>query len=102
MAFEDRISEVRRRFQMLVERLADPAVYGDREAYRNVTREHSELAPVVELAEKIDRAQAQLAEARDMIEAGDDVEMVEMAEHESAELTSQIEKLEAELRTHLL
>jgi peptide chain release factor 1 len=102
MAFEDRITEVRRRFQMLVERLADPAVYGDREAYRNVTREHSELAPVIEIAERIDRAKAQLTEAREIIEAGDDVEMVEMAEHEAAELTAQVERLEAELRTHLL
>src|SRR4051812_3177196 len=102
MAFEDRITEVRRRFQMLVDRLADPAVYGDREAYRNVTREHSELAPVVEIADRIDRAQSQLAEAREIIAAGDDVEMVEMAEHEAAELEAQVVKLEAELRTHLL
>jgi peptide chain release factor 1 len=102
MAYEDRITEVKRRFHMLVERLADPAVYGDREAYRNVTREHSELAPVVEIADRIDRAQSQLAEAREIIAAGDDVEMVEMAEHEAAELETQIAKLEAELRTHLL
>jgi peptide chain release factor 1 len=102
MAFEDRISEVRRRFQMLVERLADPAVYGDREAYRNVTREHSELAPIVETSAALERAQAQLTEARDIIEAGEDMEMVEMAEHEAADLTAQIERLETELKLHLL
>ncbi|MEO5510310.1 MAG: peptide chain release factor 1 [Longimicrobiales bacterium] len=102
MAFEDRIAEVRRRFQMLSERLADPAVYGDREAYRNVTREHSELSPIVETAEKLDHARSQLTEARDIIEAGDDVEMVEMAEHEAAELSAAVERLEAEFRLHLL
>ncbi len=102
MAFEDRISEVRRRFQMLSERLTDPAVYGDREVYRNVTREHSELTPMVETAGKLDRARSQLVEAREIIEAGDDIEMVEMAEHEAAELTDEVERLEAELRLHLL
>jgi peptide chain release factor 1 len=102
MAYEDRIGEVRRRFQMLVERLADPAVYGDREAYRNVTREHSELAPIVETAERLERTRAELSEARDMIAAGGDVELVELAEQEAAELAAAVERLEAELRVHLL
>ena len=87
MTFEDRIPEIRRRFQMLVERMADPALHTDREAYRSVTREQSELAPVVEAADRLERARTQLKEARELIESGDDVEMVELAEQEAGELT---------------
>jgi peptide chain release factor 1 len=102
MTFEDRIPEIRRRFQMLVERMADPALHTDREAYRAVTREQSELAPVVEAADRLDRARRQLADARELIESGDDVEMVELAEQEAAELSEEVTRLEADLRRQLL
>jgi peptide chain release factor 1 len=102
MNWEARIPELQRRFVMVSERLADPTVLTDRERYREAAREHSELAPVVETAEQLEQARRALAEARELIAAGDDVELVELAEAEAAELGERVERLEQELKQQLL
>ena len=102
MSWEARIPSVRQRYRDLTDRLADPAVLNDRDTLRKVAQEQSELAPVVEAADRLDRVRAQLAEARALIEAGDEAELVELAEAEVEELEAQDERLAEELRRLLL
>jgi peptide chain release factor 1 len=102
MSWEARIPSVRQRYRDLTDRLADPAVLNDRDTLRKVAQEQSELAPVVEAADRLDRVRAQLAEARSLIEAGDEAELVELAEAEVEELEAQDERLAEELRRLLL
>ena len=102
MNWEARVPELRRRFEQLSERLADPTVLADRDSYRKVAREHSELQPVVETAAALERARRSLSEARQLVAGGEDAELVEMAEAEAAELADTVARLEAELREELL
>jgi peptide chain release factor 1 len=102
MSWEARIPAVRQRYQDLTDRLADPAVLNDRDTLRKVAQEQSELAPLVEVADRLDRVRAQLAEARAMIDAGEEPELVELAETEVGDLEAEEERLGAELRRLLL
>jgi peptide chain release factor 1 len=102
MSWESRIPVLRQRHQDLTDRLADPAVLGDRDALRKVAQEQAELSPVIELADRLERVRQQLAEARELIAAGDDVEMVELAEAEAGELEAEEGRLAEELRRMLL
>jgi peptide chain release factor 1 len=102
MAWEDRVTEIRRRHEALGERLSDPAVHGSRELLRDIAREHAELSYVVEAAAVLDEVRARLADARAIIEAGEDAELVELAEAELAELAGREEQAAAELRRRLI
>ncbi|HSJ25880.1 MAG TPA: peptide chain release factor 1 [Longimicrobiales bacterium] len=102
MSWESRIPSLRQRYRDLTDRLADPAVLGDPGTLRKVAQEHADLDPVMVTADRLDEVRAQLAGARSMIEAGDDAELVELAEAEVAELEAEEERVAGELRTLLL
>jgi peptide chain release factor 1 len=99
--WESRIPDMVRRYEELTERLADPSVLAARDKLREVAREHSELAPIVESSQKLERVRAQLAEARQMIAVGGDVELVELAEAEVADLSREEARLVEQLRRQL-
>jgi peptide chain release factor 1 len=102
MSWEARIPSLMQRHRDLTDRLADPAVLGDRDTLRKVSQEHAELTPVVDVAGRLERVRTQLAEARSLIAAGDDAELVELAEAEVGGLEAAEERLADELRTLLL
>jgi peptide chain release factor 1 len=102
MSWEARIPSVLQRYRDLTDRLADPAVLNDHDTLRKVAQEQSDLTPLVEAADRLGRVRSQLAEARALIEAGEDPEMVELAEAEVEELAAEDERLGAELRRLLL
>src|SRR5690606_11977579 len=102
MSWEARIPAIRQRYRDLTDRLADPAVLNDRDTLRKVAQEHSDLTPLIEAADRLDRVRAQLTETRSLIEAGEEPELVELAESEAAELEAQGQQLEEELRRLLL
>ena len=101
MSWEQRVQEVKRRYQQLTEQLADPALLNARDKFRDIAREHAELTPVVETARELERARTQLAEARAIAE-GDDRELAELAEAEIAELTEREKELSDTLRRLLI
>jgi peptide chain release factor 1 len=102
MRWKERVEEVRRRQAELTERLSDPSVLGRPELLREVAREHAELTPVVEAAASLERVETRLAEARSLIESGEDAELVELAESEVEELGAERTRLESELRRLLV
>jgi peptide chain release factor 1 len=102
MSWEPRVREALRRFEELTTALADNAVLSDRQRYRDAAREHAELAPVAEVARRLERVRTQLADARSMISAANDAELVELAEAEIGELAAEEATLTEELRQLLL
>ena len=102
MSWQDRIPDVQRRYRALTEALADPSVLESRDRYAATAREQAELAPIVAAAERWQQVTRQLAEARELIAAGDDVELVELAEMEVEGLAADAERLEEELRRLLI
>jgi peptide chain release factor 1 len=101
MSWESRITDVIKRYDLLTEQLADPSVLAAREKLREVAREHSELAPIANTGRQLERVRTQLADARQMMASSNDVELVELAEAEVAELAAEEERLLDEVRQQL-
>src|SRR3990170_547427 len=81
--------------------LADPGVGKEPDKLRSLGREHSRLAPVVRLAERLARLQDELEQARGLAEEPD-LELVALARADMARLPAEIAALTAELHELLL
>jgi peptide chain release factor 1 len=96
---EDRLREARERHDDLSTQLADPGIHSDPKRLRDLSREHSTLAQVVEAAARLDRAQSDLDGARALLaDSEGDPEMAAMARAEIEQLSGDVERLEAELK----
>jgi peptide chain release factor 1 len=81
--------------------LADPGVGKDPDKLRSLGREHTRLAPVVRLADRLARLQDELEQARGLAEEPD-LELVALARADMARLPAEIAVLTAELHELLL
>jgi len=88
----DRIREVEQRYEEISSMLADPAVIGDPNRLRDISREHSQLSHAVSAIARHRSLEAELRGAREMLaESGADPEM-------HAYATQEAERLEVEVR----
>ena len=100
---EDRISEIERRYEDLSTQLADPSIHADPKRLRDLSREHSQLAAVVETAARLRKAESDLEGARALAdESGGDPEMAAMAKAEIDALSAETGALTAELKQLLI
>ena len=90
-----------RRHEDLNERLCDPKLANRRDEYLRVTREHSELAALVAQWGLYQKAETQLADAKEMAR-DPDPEMRELAQVEMDDLVKQFERMEATIQVLLL
>lgn len=89
------------RYNMMLSQVSDPAVQSDAAAYRKLSKELSELQPVVEGFREWLKLDQQAAENRELAQ-GDDAEMAAMAKDELPALDEQLEALEGRLRLLLV
>ncbi|QJR79693.1 peptide chain release factor 1 [Alteromonas pelagimontana] len=89
------------RFEELQALLGDPAVIGNQDKFRNLSKEYSQLEDVVAGFNAYQRAENNLASAQEMLEE-DDAEMREMAQEEIKAAKAELERLENELQLLLL
>jgi len=100
---EDRLREARERHDDLSTQLADPGIHADPKRLRDLSREHSALAQVVEAAARLDRARGDLDGARALLaESEGDPETAAMAKAEIEQLSVDVERLETELKALLV
>ena len=81
--------------------LADPGVGKDPEKLRSLGRDHTRLAPVVRLADRLVRLEDELEQARGLAEEPD-AELVALAKEDVARLSEEISVATAELHELLL
>jgi peptide chain release factor 1 len=81
--------------------LLDPATARDSRRLAELGREHSRLAPVVQLASRLERYENELAQARELV-AVEDPELAAVARSETDRLGEKIESLEAALTPLLI
>jgi peptide chain release factor 1 len=81
--------------------LADPGVGKEPEKLRSLGREHTRLAPVVRLADRLARLEHELEQARSLAEEPDP-ELVALAKEDVARLTGEISEISSELHELLL
>ena len=94
-----KLAQLSRRLEELTHLLSSETATADLDNYRKLTREHAEIAPVVELYQAYRSGEDDVRTAQEM--AGDPA-MRDFAESEIRETRQRLEKLEAELQTRLL
>ena len=83
--------------------LGDPAVARDMKRFRALTREHAEIASLVERFRCFEQRERDIASATEMLaESAADAEMAELARQEAEEARADVDRLHHELQTALL
>jgi len=101
MQFVRKLEQLEKRFDELTQQMADPAVIGDAEQYRKVTKAHAELSEIVSAFRAWKKAEDSLRQAREMLQDSDP-EMRAMAEEEIARLEPERTAIEEQLKILLL
>ena len=95
----EKLKEIALRYEDLQAQLGDPAVYGDSERLKAVTRELKELEPVVTAWQALQKAEADRESAESLLH---DPDFRELAQEEYAAAREESERLEQELTRLLL
>ena len=99
----EKLEEIRRKYEEVRARLADPAFVQDHRAVRDAQKTLSEFEPIIAKNEDHRRLSRELEGARELVESlspGD--ELHAMAATERAELTARLEAIEADLKVLLV
>ena len=101
MQFAQKLSQLEKRFDELNQQMADPAVIGDGDKYRKVTKEHSELSEIVGKYREWKDVEDSLSQARAMLQEKD-LDLRAMAEEEVTRLEPELARIEEEIKILLL
>lgn len=99
MSFEAKLDGILRRYRELGDTLASGSV--DSKSLAKLSKEYSDLGPVVAAIEGLGRARVELAEL-EALRAGDDAEMRALAEQEFFALKDRLPGMERDLQAMLL
>ena len=102
-SLKDRLERELERIQEMEEQLSDPAVTGNPSLLRQISREHSRLAPRKEHVQSYLKLLLQLEDAKRLIkEEKTDKELLEIAEAEIEELETKLESEIKEIQSLLI
>ena len=94
-----KLAQITERLDELNRLLASETVTNDLDNYRKLTREHSDITPVVALYKAYCQSETDIVNAQAMLA---DPEMQELAEAEIEDAKARLQQLEAELQAELL
>ena len=98
----DKLHAVEEKYRELESLISDPAVLANMPKWQKLSREHAQLAPVVEKYREYKKVREGLLEAKAIFDDNPDADMRRLAEDEIAELRPRLEALERELPILLL
>jgi peptide chain release factor 1 len=94
--YEDKLSDIERRYDELQRKIADPSVVTDVGAYRDTMKSIAEIGEVVAKYRELKDVRKRIADAHEMLRADD--EMRELAQMELTELEPRAPELEREIQ----
>ncbi len=98
----EKLQDVKRRFEEVNERIAQPEVAVDPEQMAKLGPEHRELSEVVRAIEQYEGLLQERDDLKEMIRLEDDDEIVKMAKEELEELEGKLPSVEEDLRLKLI
>ena len=96
-----KLSEVSERYIEIEDLLSQPDITSNQENYIKLSKEYSDLSPIVKAFKDYEKSESSLDEAKQLVKDGDP-EIREMAEIEIEDLTASIKALEIEIKRLLL
>ncbi len=97
----DKINEIEDRFCLLESELSRPDIFNDQKKYQKYTKEHSQLAPIVNAYREYHSVCEEIEENKTLLN-DPDPEMKNLAKEEMESLSERKEELENELKILLL
>ena len=98
----DKLQAAEYRFDELTQKLTDPEVLGDSQAYRKTATEHSELEELVTVYRAYKEAVKEREEAKEMLSGQLEEEFRELVKEEFHNKTEEIAQLEEKLKIMLI
>jgi peptide chain release factor 1 len=98
----EKLEQVRNRYQELTRLLSDPAVVSNPERFRDLSKEHKDLTPLMKVYDLFAKAMGDLAGLKDIVDTSADSEMKQLAYGEMDELKKRVADLEEGLKVLLI
>ena len=98
----EKLKGIKERYEQLTALLSDPAVIGDQNRYRELSKEQAGLTDIVNAYDEYMAADAEIESCKAMLEEADDAAMREMIHEELNELSAKEHKLSEQLKVMLL
>ena len=97
-----KLDNVKSKFEQLTKEISDPEVIADTKTWTKLCKEHSSLQSIVEKYDEYRRTLSDIEGAKEIIAAGDDAELVELAKLEMEENKQKLGEIEDQLKVLLL
>lgn len=98
----EKLAKVEERFEELGEKLSSPETVKDRALFQKLSKEHSDLREVVDTFRAYREAKEEMSGSMEIITAGEDPELVSVAQDEIGMLKAELEGLEKRLQLLLV
>lgn len=98
----EKLKGIKERYEQLTALLSDPAVIGDQNRYRELSKEQAGLTDIVNAYDEYMAAEAEIESCKAMLEEADDAAMREMIHEELNELSAKEHELSEQLKVMLL
>ncbi|MDL1892692.1 peptide chain release factor 1 [Sphingobacteriales bacterium CHB3] len=98
----DRLEKVRQRYEEIGRLLSDPVVISNSDKLRDLSKEHSDLTPLIKSYERYCKLKSDLAGLKEITETSSDPEMKQLAYAELNEGKEKLAQLEEELKVLLI
>ena len=99
---DEKLTQIEEKYEQLTARMEAPEIYSDASKYAELAREQRELLPVVEAWREVKRLKAAAAEARLLLDAEDDAELLALAKEELCAAEDSLPEAELALKKLLL
>lgn len=99
----EKLQSLEEEYELLEQKLSDPEIMKDQQAYKKHARKHAELEEIVENFRELQNVQQELEEAQELLnKEKEDEEMISFLQEETSRLSQKKEKLEQDLKLLLL
>lgn len=98
----EKLAEVKEKYNMITEKMTDPDIIADQDAFQKYAKELSDLKPIVEKYDEYTTALKRVEEAEEILANSNDSELTELAEAEKKENEEKLGELEHEIKMLLV
>ncbi|MCL5267615.1 MAG: peptide chain release factor 1 [Bacteroidetes bacterium] len=99
---KEKLEKIKVRYEEVTNLLSDPSVISNQARFRELSKEHNELAAVVRAYDELVSFEHSLHETRELVSAADDSEMRQLAKQEVLELEERIAEKQENLKAMLI
>lgn len=102
MNIENKLKQLKSRFEELTVALGDPGVYSNQKRFADMSKEHSDLKELIEMYDKWVSVKNAISDNQELVEIETDKELVDMAREELVQLSLRSSELEEQIKLMLV